>query len=214
MSVIIVTYPVSPQTNDMTAAKSPNKKTPTHPSAAVMVVAAISNLKEKNGSSLQAIKKYIAGNYNVDLDRQLPFIKRALKKGVSEEKLIQTKGVGASGSFKLNVKAAKAEEKAKKEKEKAKVKAQQEKDKTKAAARKEQEKQKKASAEKKKKAFAEKKKSQSKKKKPAKTTDKKEKKKTPKKSKQAAGNKSTPKKVLAKHKAEKPKKPAAKKSTK
>ena len=60
--------------------KAPKKRAPpAHPPAAVMVATAIESLKERSGSSLQAIKKYIAANYNVDMDRQLPFIKRALK---------------------------------------------------------------------------------------------------------------------------------------
>ena len=92
----------------MAEEKAPKKRAPpAHPPAAVMVASAIESLKERNGSSLQAIKKYIAANYKVDMDRQLPFIKRALKNGVTQGKLVQAKGKGASGSFKLNAKAAK-----------------------------------------------------------------------------------------------------------
>ena len=46
------------------AAKKPAKKAE-HPPSAVMVLAAVKALKEKNGSSLVAIKKYIAANYKV-----------------------------------------------------------------------------------------------------------------------------------------------------
>ena len=55
----------------MSDAKTPEKKAakpkakPTHPKTSVMVVAAIKALKERNGSSLPAIKKYIAANYKV-----------------------------------------------------------------------------------------------------------------------------------------------------
>ncbi|XP_030838381.1 histone H1, early embryonic-like [Strongylocentrotus purpuratus] len=103
--------------------KVTTKKPAAHPPAAEMVATAITELKDRNGSSLQAIKKYIATNFDVQMDRQLLFIKRALKSGVEKGKLVQTKGKGTSGSFKLNVQAAKAQasEKAKKEKEKAKT---------------------------------------------------------------------------------------------
>ena len=109
--------------------KSPKRKASvTHPSYAVMVAAAITNLKQRKGSSVQAIKKYIAANYQVDLKRQLSFIKQALKNGVAQGKLIQVTGSGATGSFKLNTKAAEREAaEKKKEKERAKQAARQEK---------------------------------------------------------------------------------------
>ncbi|KFM57170.1 Histone H1-III, partial [Stegodyphus mimosarum] len=40
-----------------------------------MVVEAITSLKERGGSSLQAIKKHIASHHKVDIDRFTPFIK-------------------------------------------------------------------------------------------------------------------------------------------
>ncbi|XP_018332704.2 histone H1-III-like [Agrilus planipennis] len=52
-----------------------------------MVNNAIKCLKERGGSSLQAIKKYVSANYKVDTARLSPFIKKYLK--------------GAPGSFKL-----------------------------------------------------------------------------------------------------------------
>ncbi|XP_057321453.1 histone H1, orphon-like [Microplitis mediator] len=82
------------------AAKKPALKA-THPSAAEMVTAAIKTLGERGGSSLQAIKKYIAVTYMVDVDKQAPFIKKFLKSAVTKGTLVQTKGKGASGSFKL-----------------------------------------------------------------------------------------------------------------
>ncbi|TRY78338.1 hypothetical protein TCAL_12415 [Tigriopus californicus] len=84
------------------------KTKPTHPPTSVMVMAAIKALKERNGSSLPAIKKYIAANYKVDVVKNAHFIKKALKSLVEKKKLVQTKGAGASGSFKLAA-AAKAE---------------------------------------------------------------------------------------------------------
>ena len=68
-----------------------------HPPVAQMVTAAITNLKERNGSSLAAIKKYIAANYKCDVAKLAPFIRRFLKKGVADGKLKQIKG-----SFKVD----------------------------------------------------------------------------------------------------------------
>ena len=80
---------------------------PTHPPTVEMVQGAIKGLKERGGSSLIAIKKYIAANYKVDVEKLAPFIKRALKSGVTAGSLVQTKGKGASGSFKLSAAAPK-----------------------------------------------------------------------------------------------------------
>jgi hypothetical protein len=66
-----------------------------------MVGNAIKSLKERGGSSLQAIKKYIAANYKVDSEKLSPFIKKYLKTAVASGELVQTKGKGASGSFRL-----------------------------------------------------------------------------------------------------------------
>ena len=80
--------------------KKPRTK-PVHPRTSEMVVNAIKSLKERGGSSLQAIKKYIAANYKVDSEKLSPFIKKYLKSAVASGELVQTKGKGASGSFKL-----------------------------------------------------------------------------------------------------------------
>ena len=82
-----------------TVAKKPAKK-PEHPTFAVMIAAAIGALKERKGSSKQAIEKYICANYKVGPKYSSHF-KLALRKGVEKKALVQTKGVGASGSFKL-----------------------------------------------------------------------------------------------------------------
>ncbi|XP_011311987.1 histone H1 [Fopius arisanus] len=87
------------------AAKARNPKPkPTHPSTADMVNTAVKTLAERNGSSLQAIKKYIAANYKIDTEKHALFIKKYLKSAVAAGTLVQTKGKGASGSFKLAVK--------------------------------------------------------------------------------------------------------------
>lgn len=91
-------------------AKVPSTKKPkaapkpkTHPPVSEMVIAAVKTLKERGGSSLQAIKKYLAANYKVDCGKLAPFIKKFLKNAVANGQLLQTKGKGASGSFKLPV---------------------------------------------------------------------------------------------------------------
>ena len=79
-----------------TKAKKP-KAPAAHPPVAQMVNAAITSLKERNGSSLAAIKKYMAANYKCDVAKLAPFIRRYLKKGVADGKLKQIKG-----SFKVD----------------------------------------------------------------------------------------------------------------
>merc|ERR1719402_959034 len=82
-------------------AKKPAAK-PTHPAYAVMVAAAVKALKERTGSSRQAILKYILANYKVGDEKKAGLrLKLALKKGVASGALKQVKGAGASGSFKL-----------------------------------------------------------------------------------------------------------------
>lgn len=76
---------------------------PNHPSTADMVKSAIKTLADRGGSSLQAIKKYITATYKIDSEKQAPFIKKYLKAAVTAGTLVQTKGKGASGSFKLAV---------------------------------------------------------------------------------------------------------------
>merc|ERR550534_2814239 len=59
-------------------AKKPAKKAE-HPPSGVMVLAAVKALKDKKGSSLPAIKKYIAANFKVDVAKISPFIRKAKK---------------------------------------------------------------------------------------------------------------------------------------
>merc|ERR1711936_743266 len=68
------------------------KKPAAHPPSSAMVKAAIKALGDKKGSSLAAIKKYVAANYKVDIVKISPFIRKALKKGVDSKALIQVKG--------------------------------------------------------------------------------------------------------------------------
>ena len=90
---------------------SPVKKTvkakvvAVHPKYNDMVVAAITSLKERSGSSRSAILKYLAANYKLGNDDKKinVHLKICLRNGVSNGLLKQVKGVGASGSFKVAV---------------------------------------------------------------------------------------------------------------
>merc|ERR1712150_23105 len=84
------------------ATKTATKKADTasaHPPSSTMVVKAIEDLKEKKGSSLAAIKKYIGANYKVDLNQMNVFIRKALKSGIEKKTLVASSGM--SGRFKL-----------------------------------------------------------------------------------------------------------------
>ena len=93
-----------------TATTTPAKKKVTkpkvpaaHPKYVDMIRAALESLKERGGSSRQAILKYIMANYKVgnDVNSINAHLKMALKNGVKKGALKQAKGTGASGSFKL-----------------------------------------------------------------------------------------------------------------
>ncbi|XP_055585073.1 histone H1-like [Uranotaenia lowii] len=71
------------------------------PSTSAMIVAAIKALKDRKGTSLQGIKKYMAVEFKLDVVRKAIYIRKALLKAVEAGQLIRVKGVGAHGSFKL-----------------------------------------------------------------------------------------------------------------
>ncbi|XP_041123666.1 histone H1.2-like [Polyodon spathula] len=76
------------------------------PGVSDLIVKAVSASKERSGVSLAALKKALAaGGYDVEKNNSR--VNTAVKSLVSKETLLQTKGVGASGSFKLNNKRAK-----------------------------------------------------------------------------------------------------------
>ena len=84
--------------------KAAPKKPAEHPKYIDMITAAIAALKDRKGSSRQAIVKYIKANYKVG-DNADVHVKMALKRGVTSGALAQPKGTGASGSFKVVKKA-------------------------------------------------------------------------------------------------------------
>ncbi|XP_062865514.1 histone H1-like [Trichomycterus rosablanca] len=89
-------------------AKAPKKKTAAKPkkagpSVGELIVKAVSASKERSGVSLAALKKALsAGGYDVEKNNSR--VKLAVKSLVTKGTLVQTKGTGASGSFKLNKK--------------------------------------------------------------------------------------------------------------
>lgn len=68
-----------------------------------MIHDALKSLKDRNGSSRQAIMKYITANYKIQHDERTinNHLKLALRAGVKNGTLKQSKGTGASGSFKI-----------------------------------------------------------------------------------------------------------------
>lgn len=80
-----------------------------HPKYSEMVHQALSNLKERGGSSRQAVLKYIMKNFNVGKDENVvnTRLKMALRAGVKNASLKQSKGSGATGSFRLGEEAKK-----------------------------------------------------------------------------------------------------------
>ena len=86
-------------------AKKPAKPAE-HPNYNDMIKAAILALKDRTGSSRQAIVKYIKANYKVGENAGV-HVKTALKRMLTAKLLVQTKGAGASGSFKLSETAKK-----------------------------------------------------------------------------------------------------------
>jgi len=72
-----------------------------HPKYSDMIKAALKSLNDRGGSSRAAILKYVLANYSLDPIQANQHLKLALKNGVKAKYFKQTKGNGASGSFKL-----------------------------------------------------------------------------------------------------------------
>ncbi|XP_036409353.1 histone H1.0-like [Megalops cyprinoides] len=100
-----------------------SKKAASHPKYSEMIKSAIVAEKGRGGASRQSIQKYIKSHYKVG-DNADSQIKLSLKRLVATGVLRHTKGMGASGSFKLAAadnlkKVSKSSEKAKKKPRKA-----------------------------------------------------------------------------------------------
>lgn len=89
------------------------KAAPTHPVYKDMILAAIAALKDRKGSSRQAILKYILANYKgVGVEKQVNSrLKLALVRMADAGDLKHVKGKGASGSFRAAEKAKAAPKK-------------------------------------------------------------------------------------------------------
>merc|ERR1719309_452926 len=68
-----------------------------------MIGAAIKTLKERNGSSRQAILKYVCANYKVDAAKAQIRVRLALKKMAAAKKIVAGGAAGKKGAgcFKL-----------------------------------------------------------------------------------------------------------------
>ncbi|XP_047588669.1 histone H1.1 [Lutra lutra] len=102
---------VGKKTKKPVKAAATAKKKSVGPSVSELLVQAVSSSKERSGVSLAALKKALAAA-GYDVEKNNSRIKLGLKSLVSKGTLVQTKGTGASGSFKLNKKAASGEAKA------------------------------------------------------------------------------------------------------
>ncbi|KAL3198736.1 hypothetical protein MRX96_044301 [Rhipicephalus microplus] len=79
------------------------KKPANHPKYTEMVKKSVEALKERGGSSRQAIHKYIMSHFDVGKDSKVvnTHLKLALKRAVQTGLLKHSKGTGAAGSFRL-----------------------------------------------------------------------------------------------------------------
>ncbi|CAN2391050.1 Domain in histone families 1 and 5, partial [Pristimantis euphronides] len=78
-------------------------KKPSGPSVSELVVRAVSASKERSGMSLAALKKALAAA-GYDVEKNNSRVKMGVRALVTKGTLLQVKGSGASGSFKLNKK--------------------------------------------------------------------------------------------------------------
>ncbi|XP_036383846.1 histone H1-like [Megalops cyprinoides] len=108
MSAVAPAVPLPP------AAKTPKKRSSkpkkTGPTVSDLILKAVSASKARSGVSLVALKKALAaGGYDVVKNNSR--IKLALRRLVTKGDLVQVKGTGASGSFKISKKQAVAKKK-------------------------------------------------------------------------------------------------------
>ncbi|CAF1172277.1 unnamed protein product [Rotaria sp. Silwood1] len=92
---------VSPKKQQKKTTKGKSTHVVTHPKYSEMIKAALKSLNDRGGSSRAAILKFVLANYSLDPTQANQHLKLALKNGVKAKYFKQTKGNGASGSFKL-----------------------------------------------------------------------------------------------------------------
>lgn len=93
--------PPTPAKSPKRRSKSQKKKT--GPTVSDLILKAASASKERGGVSLVALKRALkTGGYDVVKNRARILV--AIKRLVANKSLVQTKGTGASGSFKVNKK--------------------------------------------------------------------------------------------------------------
>uniref|UniRef100_A0A8C5EJ51 Histone H1 n=1 Tax=Gouania willdenowi TaxID=441366 RepID=A0A8C5EJ51_GOUWI len=91
---------VAPAAPPKPAKKKAAKPKKAGPNASKLICDAVAASKDKKGVSLAALKKALAaGGYDVDKNKGR--VKTTVKSLVAKGALVQTKGSGASGSFKL-----------------------------------------------------------------------------------------------------------------
>merc|ERR1712129_278662 len=91
-----------PPATSMATKESKPKAPATHPKYIDMITAAIPALKDRMGSSRQAILKYIVTNYKVDAAKAVVAVRLALKAGVAKGVIKTAKEAGkGAGKFKV-----------------------------------------------------------------------------------------------------------------
>lgn len=91
---------ITPEESEKKPKKKPARK-PDNSTYEQKIISAIEELKERNGSSRQAIKKYIHARFTVS-DRADDYINKAIREGVEKGLFIQPKG--PSGTVKIDKK--------------------------------------------------------------------------------------------------------------
>jgi len=91
----------SPKKQKKTTTKGKSTQGSSHPKYSDMIKSALKALNDRGGSSRAAILKFVLANYSLDPVQANQHLKLALKNGVKSKSFKQTKGNGASGSFKL-----------------------------------------------------------------------------------------------------------------
>jgi len=100
------------------ATGKPKKAVSDHPKYSQMIKEALTALKDRGGSSRLAILKYIMKHYRLGNDEKVvnTHLKLALKAGIKNHTLKQSKGTGAAGSFRIGEKTVVKKPKVKKPK--------------------------------------------------------------------------------------------------